>query len=383
MQQHPQSTPQLTTLQHPAQLDSPLQHSNSVSRGDGETAERSPSPASSLYSASFHSDSSQSSSDEDREQPPTHQVSTENLNSSALLNPNENADKNVVTTDPLQTPIHIKDEREGSQDYNDSGARPALVTRGGVTIEYQLGPIPTTDSATQTDEQAIVNKSEPSTTLEDELPQDNVTTDTGDREREGDNSDPSVYVHATTTSDGTMQSQALVESPAESIERNDAPPSEIPTENITQQDTSHEPTPTDTVNEDVVDNSTVEVYNTSLIHAPEESTTDNTNSQSQQNRQRVTGSDGELDSISKSTLTQVSEKKTSASITPDSSRPPSPSVAPPDNQQTQPEHEPEETVKDDNTAPDRDQEMFSTGAEGHSHETVEHLCEEEFTKAWN
>lgn len=139
----------LTQITSTPCLESPLRE-NSLAEENG----KSPSPLSSLYSASFHSNSPPLSSDNDERENPSQtslHPSRENLHVGTLDSQvaAETHDHNITTESRCSDP-HIQAEEHDTVNDKENCQ---LVTRGGVTIAYELGPISTSESATQTDEQ--------------------------------------------------------------------------------------------------------------------------------------------------------------------------------------------------------------------------------------
>ena len=177
-QQDAQSNPQLSATLQSTQLDSLLTQSRE--EGEGEEGEgevsRSPSPTHSLYSSSFHSESPQYSSDEDGGRKMGSPYSLSEFEHSAVVNEGQIDDLDEglnggvdMSTDPMlnaeETNSAKKDGGEmklgtedgagmklGREEADTTEARPELVTRGGVTIVYQVGPVPTSECGTQTDD---------------------------------------------------------------------------------------------------------------------------------------------------------------------------------------------------------------------------------------
>ena len=163
--------------------------------------------------------------------------------------------------------------------------------------------------------------------------------------------------------------------------------------------TGNDSTPRDTVSEDAEHLNTEEAHITPSSTQPPTTTAvpehsdsvdqqgqpptatpeDSVNQQPQQEEGGTAKPDRDLESLSRSTLTQVSERKSSASTTTtDSSHlptDPQPEVVADDHWET--EIEPEGRYE-----PVPVRATHSTDAQRHECETEENLCEEEFTKAW-
>ena len=170
---HCQSSKQLSISPQPCsttQLQGSPRHSGAEEEGRREEGGKSPSPTSSLYSASFHSESPQLSSDEEENgslvQGRRHSVESlcSLLDSSATLDQSEKEQqqdlgagsaskvtKGTEDDNPLENHNSFGGEKAGQT--ISLGHQPSLVTKGGVTIMYQLGPTMTSESATQTEEQ--------------------------------------------------------------------------------------------------------------------------------------------------------------------------------------------------------------------------------------
>ena len=180
-----QSTPLLSSTMESTQLESLLTHSHVEGEGEGEIS-RSPSPTSSLYSASFHSESELSGDENEggRRGSVDNPCSLSESQHLADLNKTQrdDADKGLnsgvnTTTDPVVNTEETKSLKEDGRKEGAVEARPELVTRGGVRIVYQLGPVPTSEHGTQTDEplpQRGTQTDEPATT---DTPQSGTETD--------------------------------------------------------------------------------------------------------------------------------------------------------------------------------------------------------------
>jgi hypothetical protein len=149
-----------------------LTQSGEEDEREGEVS-RSPSP--SHYSSSFSSESSQDSGDEGggRRGSVDSPYSLSESKHSAVLNEAQRGDVDESLNNGVDTsidPVLYAEEtnsakQDGGQDATTAEARPELVTRGGVRIVYQLGPVPTSEHGTQTDEQVPVNEPECGTTV--------------------------------------------------------------------------------------------------------------------------------------------------------------------------------------------------------------------------
>ena len=150
---------------------------------DEREGEISRSPSLSRYSSSFSSESSQDSGDEGgerRESVDSPYLLSESKRS-AVLNETQRGDVDEslnngvdTSTDPVLDAEETNSaKQDGGQDATTAEARPELVTRGGVRIVYKLGPVPTSEHGTQTDEpcgtqtdeQVPVNEPERGTTV--------------------------------------------------------------------------------------------------------------------------------------------------------------------------------------------------------------------------
>ena len=175
-EEHAQSTPQLMATLHPTQLDSSLQGDGfGGGRGEGGVG-NSPSPVSSLYSASFHSESPQPSSSDEEDDNQQHQKgnnvslhSSCNQSSAVPSEKEEEEEKEREEDNGLEQSLTRKSSfaevslekqnsnEEAMKDHQQSCEKqPSLVTKGGVTIMYALGPVLTSESATQTDKQGAI-----------------------------------------------------------------------------------------------------------------------------------------------------------------------------------------------------------------------------------
>ena len=175
-EEHAQSTPQLMATLHPTQLDSSLQGDGfGGGRGEGGVG-NSPSPVSSLYSASFHSESPQPSSSDEEDDNQQHQKGSNvslhsscNQSSAVPSEEEEEEEKEREEDNGLEQSLTRKSSfaevslekqnsnEEATKDHQQSCEKqPSLVTKGGVTIMYALGPVLTSESATQTDKQGAI-----------------------------------------------------------------------------------------------------------------------------------------------------------------------------------------------------------------------------------
>ena len=116
----------------------------------------------SLYSSSFSSESSQDSGGEggERRESVDSPYLLPESKRSAVLNETQRGDVDEslnngvdTSTDPVLDAEETNSaKQDGGQDATTAEARPELVTRGGVRIVYKLGPVPTNEHGTQTDE---------------------------------------------------------------------------------------------------------------------------------------------------------------------------------------------------------------------------------------
>ena len=171
--EHCQSSKQLSISPQPCsitQLQGSPQHSGMEEEGGRGEGGKSPSPASSLYSASFHSESPQLSSDEEENgslvQERRHSVESlcSLLDGSATLAQSEEKQQQDLDASSASKVTKGTEDNNPLENHNSFGGekeeqptsldhQPSLVTKGGVTIMYQLGPTMTSESATQTEEQ--------------------------------------------------------------------------------------------------------------------------------------------------------------------------------------------------------------------------------------
>ena len=361
------STPQLSSTLESTQLNSLLrQHIAVRGEREGESA----SPASSLYSVSFHSEPS---GDEGNGEVSHHRSESscslsesEHSTISKEVNTNDpdggqtsgvtTANTDQVTTSNALTEVGTETTTEG---------HPEMVTRGGVRIVYQLGPVPTSESGTQTDGQytpdqqtgdapqsgseATIAVSCPApvtdgnTAVEEQKPKVRETS-------EGVIPDPLQLAEsatATTKGHGELtDSKVLVDEPAPQTTDNNTRSSTNPTPH------DNNPEPTDTR-----DNAAEPLVKESLLSKIE------------------TAALGDLDSISTSTLTHVSERDMSGSISSGSR-----ATLPIDITSEQKNAEKADSQTDDGD--------HAATQEFEVNESQEHntggqdVCEEEFTKAW-
>ena len=177
LQHHPSNEQLSTLLGSTTQLEGSVRHSSAGEEREREEGGKSPSPVSSLHSASFHSESPQLSSDEDEGEGPSQRGgSVQNLHSlsermaTVTMIQSEEPERSSETksTDDLQMVLVRQNAVEEEKDpESHSDCHPPLVTKGGVTIVYELGPISTSESATQTDEQLTTSKPLPETVTQD------------------------------------------------------------------------------------------------------------------------------------------------------------------------------------------------------------------------
>ena len=140
----------------------------------GEEDERegviSRSPSLSRYSSSFSSESSQDSGGEggERRESVDSPYLLPESKRSAVLNETQRGDVDEslnngvdTSTDPVLDAEETNSaKQDGGQDATTAEARPELVTRGGVRIVYKLGPVPTSEHGTQTNNEVPANEPE-------------------------------------------------------------------------------------------------------------------------------------------------------------------------------------------------------------------------------
>lgn len=403
------------------QLESSLTHSHVEGEGEGEIS-RSPSPTSSLYSASFHSES-ELSGDEDeggrRESVDNPCSLSESQHLADLNTQRDDLDKGLnsgvnTTTDPVMNTEETKSLKEDGRKEGAAEARPELVTRGGVRIIYQLGPVSTSERGTQTDEplpQRGTQTDEPATT---DTPQSGTETDqqaiANTPESETQTNEQANAEIATAEDKQAVESTRAVEDtsdpanptplPQAANKANETEEEDKPEQTAEEEKTSTEvgsvqvpeseiqpekenestpPSPADTSHTLPslfnVSNNTTDTGDTKRANKDDSELTQVQNtareslSSSEDNEPPADRS--ELDSISRSTLTDVSER---TSISPDSSSSNiSPSPPPAARSQT-----------DLSERADKVNHKEHQVAENQPEETekCEVVGEEEFTKAW-
>ncbi|CAI8036304.1 Glutamate-rich protein 3 [Geodia barretti] len=165
--QEAQSTPQLSATLQSTQLESLLTQSGEEDEREGVISR---SPSLSRYSSSFSSESSQDSGGEGgerRESVDSPYLLSESKRS-AVLNETQRGDVDEslnngvdTSTDPVLDAEETNSaKQDGGQDATTAEARPELVTRGGVRIVYKLGPVPTSEHGTQTNNEVPANEPE-------------------------------------------------------------------------------------------------------------------------------------------------------------------------------------------------------------------------------
>ena len=417
-----QSTPLLTSTLESTQLESSLTHSHVEGEGEGEIS-RSPSPTSSLYSASFHSES-ELSGDEDEggrrgsvDNPCLLSESQHlaDLNKTQRDDPDKGLNSGVnTTTDPVVNTEETKSSKEDGRKEGAVEARPELVTRGGVRIVYQLGPVPTSEHGTQTDEPSPergTQTDEPATT---DTPQSGTEAD---QQAIGNTPESETQTNEQANAEiGTAEDKQAVESTRAVEDTSDpANPTPLPQVAIKANEMEEEDKPEQTAEEEKTSTEVASVHAESEIQPEKENestppspadtshtlpslfnvsnnTTDTGDTKRAneddseltqvQNTARESLSSSEdneppadrskLDSISKSTLTDVSER---TSIFPDSSSSnisPSPPPAEGGSQADLSERADKVNQKEHQV----------TESKPEKTEKREVVGEEEFTKAW-
>ena len=391
-------TLQLTTTLQPSQLES----SNSLEQGGGEKGRReeedlSPSPASSVYSASFQSESSHSSGDgENGDDEPAKKGSTGSL--CGLSEHPDNGDGSQSNfSKNTDDPQSVKEERIQERNSED---RPSLVTRGGVTIVYQLGPISTSEAATQTVKEQLTAITQTTATHDGDSACPLAEDDTmakRDNLEEGDETATmeAENVGAAAVGEGKEKVEPKLALWGDNEARTDEQKGEINSQTVTdikdevqvqpslQDNTdSSEPPLTDAQTEDLQSELEQAKPSTAAPHIGENLSSSD-NSPEHQPPQTEQISDGKVESLSStSSLTHVSERQLSSSAasaslsaTESQTRLTAAGAAPDENNAGN-GNGPEPTPHDSQDTLKTESRANLTG----EHNTV--VREEEFTKAW-